>query len=294
LHLYLSQERVWDDIVRISSGQTNVSRLRLKEQDFLRMGIPLPPLSEQQRIVARVDALARRVEEARGLRLAAVDEAEAVMGAAFKRILDEGIRRPDWNSGKIPQFAEVNPTSRNKIRLAPTAQISFVPMAAVDEITGTIAHPEPREFAEATKGHTVFLNGDVIFARITPCMQNGKSALAQNLLNGVGCGSTEFHVLRPKSGVLGEWLHALVRHKDFRDDAAAHFKGTAGQQRVPQSFLEQKIIPVPPLPEQCRIVAYLDGLQAKVDELRRLQTATQKELDALMPSILAKAFTGEL
>jgi type I restriction enzyme S subunit len=273
-------------------GSTNYAAIR--PNDVVEFTIPLPPLSEQQRIVARVDALAQRVEEARGLRRAAAEQAEAVIGSTFKKILDEGIKRSDWKSGAIPEFAEVNPPSRNKINSAPSDLVSFVPMAAVDEATGSIARPEPRPFAEAAKGHTVFLNGDIIFARITPCMQNGKSAYARNLLNGVGCGSTEFHVIRPSSDVLGEWIHALVRHKDFRDDAAAHFKGTAGQQRVPQSFLEQKVILVPPLADQRRIVAYLDGLQAKVDELRRLQAATQKELDALMPSILAKAFAGEL
>jgi type I restriction enzyme S subunit len=151
-----------------------------------------------------------------------------------------------------------------------------------------------RTFAEVAKGYTWFLDGDVIFARITPCMQNGKAALAKNLMNAVGFGSTEFHVIRPSSKVTGEWLHALVRHKSFRDDAAAHFKGTAGQQRVPQSFLEQRVIPVPPISEQRRIVVYLDDLQAKVDALKKLQTETAAELDAMLPSILDKAFKGEL
>jgi type I restriction enzyme S subunit len=85
-----------------------------------------------------------------------------------------------------------------------------------------------------------------------------------------------------------------MRHKDFRKDAEMHFKGTAGQQRVLQSFLQQKVIPVPPLPEQRRIVAYLDVLQAKVDALRRLQAETSAELDALLPAVLDKAFKGEL
>jgi type I restriction enzyme S subunit len=125
-------------------------------------------------------------------------------------------------------------------------------------------------------------------------MQNGKAALAHDLVNGIGFGSTEFHVIRPGSELLGEWLHAITRHKPFRDDAAAHFKGTAGQQRVPQSFLDQKEIPVPPLAEQRSIVAELDALQAKMDALKKLQDETAAELDALLPSILDKAFKGEL
>jgi len=167
-------------------------------------------------------------------------------------------------------------------------------MKAVDDITGTIALPETRTFAEVGKGYTWFKEGDVIFARITPCMQNGKAAIAQNLDNGTAFGSTEFHVIRPGPKVKAEWLHMLVRHKAFRDDAADHFKGTAGQQRVPQSFLEQKAIPVPPLNEQQRILDYLESLGNKVKELLRLQVETSVELDALIPSILDRAFKGEL
>ena len=86
----------------------------------------------------------------------------------------------------------------------------------------------------------------------------------------------------------------FARSKQFRNDAAAHFKGTAGQQRVPQSFLDNKVIPVPPLDEQRRIVAYLDSVQARLASLRELQSATGEELSALLPSILDNAFKGAL
>ena len=191
-------------------------------------------------------------------------------------------------------FAEVNPSRVGKVNLTPVDLVSFVPMKAIDDIKGVIAWPEIRRYEEVAKGYTWFKNDDIIFARITPCMQNGKSAHAHNLVNGVGFGSTEFHVMRPGPDLLGEWLHALVRHKSFREDAAKYFKGTAGQQRVPQSFLEQKVISVPPMPEQRRIVAELDALQAEADRLKRLQAETAAELDALLPAILERAFKGEL
>jgi type I restriction enzyme S subunit len=253
-----------------------------------------PPLAEQQRIVARIEELTAKIQEVKNLRQKATDETNALVGSCFERLLKEAPRQSRWEFGPIPAFAEVNPSRKGKIGLAPSELVSFVPMTAVDDVTGTIARPEMRTFAEVAKGYTWFLDGDVIFARITPCMQNGKAALAKNLMNAVGFGSTEFHVIRPSSKVTGEWLHALVRHKSFRDDAAAHFKGTAGQQRVPQSFLEQRVIPVPPISEQRRIVVYLDDLQAKVDALKKLQTETAAELDAMLPSILDKAFKGEL
>ncbi|CAG0962926.1 hypothetical protein METP2_00911 [Methanosarcinales archaeon] len=125
-------------------------------------------------------------------------------------------------------------------------------------------------------------------------MQNGKIAIADGLANSIGFGSTEFHVLRPGPKIIGRWLYILMRHKDFRKDAEDPFQRDAGQQRVPQSFLHQKVIPIPPLPEQLRIVAYLEELQAKVDALRRFQAEIGAELDALLPAVLDRAFKGEL
>jgi len=121
-------------------------------------------------------------------------------------------------------------------------------------------------------------------------MENGKSAIARNLLNGAGFGSTEFHVIRPGNKILAEWIYLLTRSKEFRNDAADHFKGAAGQQRVPQSFLNNMVIPIPPLEEQRRLVAYLDGLQPQVSALRGLQCESARELTALLPSVLDRAF----
>jgi len=167
-------------------------------------------------------------------------------------------------------------------------------MAAVDERRGAIAAPETRRYVEVAKGYTCFLPGDVLFARITPCMENGKAAIARELTNGIGFGSTEFHVLRPGPDVLPEWVFYFVRQPSFRATAKDNFTGTAGQQRVPQSFLEEKLIPVPPFPEQRRILSELDALQAELDALKCLQAETAAELDALLPAILDRAFKGEL
>ena len=97
--------------------------------------------------------------------------------------------------------------------------------------------------------------GDIIWAKITPCMQNGKSAILTNLVNGKGYGSTEFHVVRIKSSdVLPQYIYTLLRHFDVLSDAKKYFTGSAGQQRVPTSYLENLLIPVPPLEVQKQIV----------------------------------------
>ena len=275
-----------------SEGTTN--RVRLKVDRLLATAISLPPLDEQRRIVGRTEELEALIKEAQELRQQALEETYLLVDHAFEQILSESAHRPDWQSGPISKFAEVNPSRKGQVQLKRSDLVSFVPMRAVDDVTGTIAWPETRAYGEVSRGYKWFVNGDIIFARITPCMENGKAAVARDLKNGVGFGSTEFIVIRPGPQVSSEWIHALVRLRSFRHDATDHFKGTAGQQRVPPSFIRNKIISVPPISEQRRIVAYLDDLQAQVDELTALQDAAQGELDVLLPSVLDKAFKGEL
>lgn len=260
---------------------------------FAQQPIPLPPIDEQRRIVARIDELADNIAKAKALCTHSFAAADALHDSELRRIL---LRLTDSDCPQVPlpNVSEINPGKSSLRRLEADATVSFVPMSAVDDVTGTIARPQSRPYTEVAKGYTAFMEGDVIFARITPCMQNGKSAIARNLANSVGFGSTEFHVIRPSNELTAEWLHLMVRHKDFLDDAKNHFKGTAGQQRVPESFLQQKTIPVPPSAEQRRIAAYLDRLSAKGGAIKQLQQSAAAELNALLPSILDRAFSGKL
>lgn len=132
-----------------------------------------------------------------------------------------------------------------------------------------------------------------MFAKIIPCMENGKSAVALGLLNGFGFGSTEFHVLRPAISTLSEWIWLFVRKEDFRKAAKDVLRGGV-QQRVPAEFLEEVAIPLPPLEEQRRIVAHLQALQERMRALQSAQAETEARLEDLERSILDKAFRGEL
>lgn len=160
----------------------------------------------------------------------------------------------------------------------------------MNEILGTIPASETRQYSKVAKGYTPFQNGDVLFAKITPCMQNGKSAIAENLIGGLGFGSTEFHVLRPTEIVTAEYIFWLVRRTTFRAEAEQNFTGTGGQQRVPTSFMENHPCPIPPLPLQKEFAE-------RVKEIRILETAqarSRARLDALFASLLDRAFKGEL
>ena len=164
--------------------------------------------------------------------------------------------------------------------------VSFVPMAAVDERFGALTTHEDRRLADVSKGFTAFEEGDVLFAKITPCMENGKAALARHLTNGVGRGSTEFYVLRPGEKVLGEYVYHFVRQPRFREKAKRHFTGTAGQQRVPKSFVENVPIPLPTLDEQRQIV----GILNRTARIERLTALVNKHLSEFIPALFIKMF----
>ena len=163
-------------------------------------------------------------------------------------------------------------------------------MAAVDEISGTIARPEFKTLGELRKGFTPFQEDDVIFAKITPCMQNGKSAVARGLANGLGFGSTEFHVIRCGPRVLPDWIWYFLRQRSVKEAAQHSFRGSAGQQRVPADFLKQLTIPVPDRDEQHRLVRCISECMKRINEIRSLRDQVVRESNALLPSLLAATF----
>lgn len=178
------------------------------------------------------------------------------------------MRLPEtWAEVRLTDICELNPRLSTGDRPSDDLPVTFVPMSAVNESRGVIDKPEERTFGEVAKGYTSFRERDVLFAKVTPCMENGKAAIAGQLVNGLGFGSTEFHVLRPRPAVLPEFVLSFVRQQAFRDRAASAFVGTGGLQRVPPDFLARVKLSLPTLPEQQRIVDVLHQAEA-VEKLR--------------------------
>ena len=190
-------------------------------------------------------------------------------------------------SSHLAEICEINP--RTSFQFARDQLCSFVPMEAVDDESAQITKFPLRRFDEVAKGYTIFAENDVIVAKITPCMENGKCAVVRNLRNGIGFGSTEFHVLRATTQVLPEWLFYFWRFPQTRKRAEKNMTGTAGQKRVPSSFLEQLDIPVPPLHEQKRIAALLE----KTDRLRRTRRYARQLSDTFLQPVFLEMF-GDL
>lgn len=161
-----------------------------------------------------------------------------------------------WASAPLGTIAEVNP--RHPKGLDETILVTFVPMAGLSESKSDFQFTEERPLGEVRKGFTHFAEGDVLFAKITPCMENGKGAVARGLRNKLGCGTTELHVIRPLAGISPDYIYRLLAQRSVRRAAKENFTGTAGQARVPTSFIHELEIPLPPLAEQRRIVAKLE------------------------------------
>lgn len=178
---------------------------------------------------------------------------------------------------ELGQLLLVNPSvSYNHITTDDV--ISFVPMESIDEQSGTIATPKTILYSNI-KGFTKFQNGDLLWAKITPCMQNGKSAIARNLVHGVGCGSTEFYVLRPKhNNILIDYIHYILRDKRVIESARNSFGGSSGQQRVSSSYLKSIKIPLPPMDVQRQIVEIYTSAQ-------KAKQAKDEEAKSLLESI---------
>jgi type I restriction enzyme S subunit len=210
------------------------------------------------------------------------------------KITEKPFSIPDhWRWIELKELAEVNPTF-DRDDLSDNDPVSFVGMKRVEELSGRIDLSETQPLSEVRKGYTYFEDGDVLFAKITPCMENGKVAVARGLENGVGFGSTEFHVIRHSEETTQEWIFHYLIQEGFRRDAKRAMTGSAGQKRVPTGYIEEVPIPLPPLPEQRRIVAKIEELFSNLDAgMDDLQAAGQ-QLERYRLSVLQAAVEGRL
>ncbi len=200
---------------------------------------------------------------------------------------------PGWTDAALEELVHINPPG-SSMAVPDEQHVSFVPMAAVEALSGRIDTSGTRAFGEVKKGFTRFLNGDVLFAKITPCMENGKIAVARGLRGGVGCGSTEFHVLRSRGAVLHDYLRYFLVQSSYRQEAERNMQGAVGQRRVPTEYLRQSRMPTAPLEEQQRIVSRIEELFSEIDEGERALERVGRLVERYRQSVLKAAVTGEL
>lgn len=168
----------------------------------------------------------------------------------------------------LGEACKINPPKCEAFAFPADTVVSFVPMSDLDENRMTFSPKETKRIGEVGASYTYFSDGDVLLAKVTPCFENGKAAVARNLVNGIGFGSSEFYVLRPRNGVLPEYLYFCVVHPTFREPAIAQMTGTGGLQRIPRTYIEQFQIPLPPLEIQEEIMKEIEGYQKIIDGAR--------------------------
>ncbi|MBM6442737.1 MULTISPECIES: restriction endonuclease subunit S [Pseudomonas] len=196
-----------------------------------------------------------------------------------------------WATACINDLAYINPKQVFDDHLA----AGFVPMSHAPTNFRDKLRFETRNWGEIKKAYTNFKSGDVIFAKVTPCFENGKAAFVEGLPNGIGAGSSEFFVLRPSSEeVSAKYLLALVKSRGFMHDGASNMTGAVGLRRVPRQFVESYSVPVPPAAEQTRIAQKLDELLAQVDTLKARIDAIPILLKRFRKSVLSASVSGRL
>jgi type I restriction enzyme M protein len=169
---------------------------------------------------------------------------------------------------RIGDVCIVNPRKSQMAERKPDTRVSFVPMADLNEHCISFQPSDEKKLSKVSASYTYFEDNDVLLAKVTPCFENGKAAIARGLLNGIGFGSSEFYVLRSGGQVLPEWLYFCVVHPLFRDAAIAQMTGTGGLQRIPRDYVENFQIPLPSLEVQKEIVAEVEGYQNVIDGAR--------------------------
>lgn len=274
------------------------------KDDLSTFSMPLPPFVEQQRIVERIESLFAKLDEAKEKLQNVLDGFEtrkaAILHKAFTGELTANWRKQhsvsmdSWEEKRLGKVCKINPSKINTKNLSDDLEVSFFPMASLSEITGEIVDPEIRTLGKVKNGFTNFSEGDVVFAKITPCMENGKSAIIGKLINDIGYGTTEFYVLRCGEELSNKYLHHIVRSKKFRDEAKQNMTGAVGQQRVPKKYMEDYMLNLPTLDEQTEIVRIIDDLLAKEQQAKELAENALAKIELIKKSILARAFRGEL
>jgi len=287
---YYLRSMYWD-IRKIEKGSNQPG---LNTTIIKKFSIPIPKyLKIQKNIVKKIELIVGNIQKLAQLRTSQLSSIENLMQSSLDQIFSSG-KKNGWNFQSIIDVCDVNP-SKSELKDVPGDRlVSFVPMEVVDEITGTIEEKRTASLSKVKKGYTYFKENDIIFAKITPSMENGKVAIAKDLKNKIGFGSTEFHVIRTKEEVIPGWIYHFLRQKKYRFKAKKNMTGTAGQQRVPRDFIENTEIPIPDTPIQIELVNFLDKLQMNLQKLYHENYSQKENIPILYYSVLKSAFRGML
>lgn len=276
-------------------GNRGSVRSALRFDDLARMEIPLPPLAEQRRVVARIEELAAQIHEARTLRHQAAEEAEALPLAELSEVFNRKAKeRGTIRLENLITEAGYGSSEKCDVERADGATpVLRIPNVASERIN--LADLKYVRLNQRDSERLLLSEGDVLVVRTNGSLELvGRSAVVPKLDEPFAFASYMIRLRFDRKRIASDYAQRMMQHLRVAGVLVDFARTTAGQYNVSLGRLRAAEIPVPPLAEQRRIVAELDALQAEVDALKRLQAETAAELDALLPAILDRAFKGEL
>lgn len=273
-----------------SEGTTN--RVRLKEDKFLNMKIPLPLPEEQRQIVARVEELARKIEEARSLRLQALKETEALIRSTISKLFSKG-KATNWVEGRLGDYVIDDCYGTSDKTTDDKSGTPILRMGNIQNGRLDLHDLKYLHLSEKDSKKLLLRKSDILVNRTNSAELVGKCAVF-DIQGEYAFASYIIRLRLDTERADSRLVAAYINSPAGRAYMFSERKQMTGQANVNTKKLKALPIALPPLSEQRHIVAYLDNLQAKVDTMKYLREEAIKELDALLPSILDKAFKGEL
>ena len=290
LKYYLDSGLVIEQMIRDAKGAT---------QKFVGLGylrafkIPLPPLQEQQAIVSILDEAFAAITQAKANAEQNLQNAKELFESYLQSVFEN--KGDDWEEKALGKVCELKPQKKEaKDKLSQTDAVTFLPMEDLGILNKEVIGVKERQLCDVAGSYTYFADNDVLLAKITPCFENGKIGIARNLTNGIGFGSSEYIVFRAKESITPEYLYYFLSRNQIRTEGKKYMSGAVGHKRVSKEWIENHIIPLPPLKEQQAIVERLDALSTETKQLEAIYQQKINDLGELKKSILQKAFAGEL
>ncbi len=255
--------------------QNGVGQPHVYGKDLAKIKIPLPPLEVQKEIVEQIEVKQNAIDHAKAI-IQNLERERRYFGQAFRKL--KGV---EWV--ELGDLCEINP-KKSEVK-DKDFEVSFVPMFDVSEQDYYFEPKQTKKISEVYEGYTYFAENDVLLAKITPCFENGKSAIARKLKNGIGFGSTEFIVFRANDKTIPEWIYNFIANAGFIDEGKNHMTGSAGQRRLNIDFVRTYKIPLPSLEIQKKLVAEAEKEQEVINANKQLIEIMEQKISDVLSEI---------
>lgn len=247
------------------------------KKDFDNTEIIYPSIAEQERIVGELDCLSGIIAAKR----AQLRELDTLAQSIFYTMFGDPITNDKgWQTKALGNVCVVNPPKKDTLADVQSDDfVSFIPMEDLSVKAGYVKSKQQRLCKDVQSSYTCFADNDILMAKVTPCFENGKVGITQNLVNGIGFGSSEFIVIRPVN-VIKEYVYFVIQTPIFIDEAVKRLTGTSGLRRVPRTYVEECIISIPPIDLQKQFAEKIENIERQ----KELITKSIKETEDLFNS----------